>query len=531
MVTAGEALPAGWTEVPVSRVGLVRLGAQRSPARQTGEHLTSYLRAANVRSGYLDLADVSQMDFSLEEKKIYALRAGDVLLAEASGSADQVGRAAVWAEELDECCFQNTVIRFRPHAVLPEYAAIVFRHFALSGLFKDVAHGVGILHLGAARFGNMMFPLPPLADQERIASEADRQIAVLRSTRESLSAAQAGTTLQVSEILRLAATGELISRGESTSGQAWTHLPVAEVGDLMLGRQRAPQHQTGDHIRPYLRVANVQEDYIDTRDVLTMNFTPREFAIYELSEGDILLNEGQSPELVGRPAMYRNELPGACFQNSLIRFRAGPQVLPEFALLVFRHFLHSGEFKRTAKWSTNIAHLTKSRFASMSFPVPSIDEQRDIIAEANRLLTAAKAQAEAIKSAESQIPDMEAELFRLAVTGELVPPADSSESAEQLLARVGEPADSPHPVDQTKVTKPTKERVVVDEIASSTDPLARTLRESGGALDLPDLFRRSGFDANNLDDIERFYLGLRTETGSSIQVENPANENAHLRNV
>ena len=53
-----------------------------------------------------------------------------------------------------------------------------------------------------------------------------------------------------------------------------------------------------------------------------MNFTPDEFAIYALRYADILLNEGQSPELVGRPALYREEIPGCCDQKTLLRFRA-----------------------------------------------------------------------------------------------------------------------------------------------------------------------------------------------------------------
>jgi type I restriction enzyme, S subunit len=63
--------------------------------------------------------------------------------------------------------------------------------------------------------------------------------------------------------------------------------------------------------------------------------------------------------------MYRDGPGETCFQNSLIRFRAGAEVLPEFALVVFRHYLHAGEFTRVARASTNIAHLSKSRFAEM----------------------------------------------------------------------------------------------------------------------------------------------------------------------
>ena len=132
-------------------------------------------------------------------------------------------------------------------------------------------------------------------------------------------------------------------------------------------------------MRPYLRVANVFEDRIDTKDVHKMHFSAQEYKVYELQRGDILLNEGQSPELVGRPAMFNEEIPGACFQNTLIRFRAYPGISASFALLVFRGYLHTGRFQRLAKWSTNIAHLGAGRFANMEFPLPPLSEQERIV--------------------------------------------------------------------------------------------------------------------------------------------------------
>ncbi|MEZ5433810.1 MAG: hypothetical protein R3F31_22130 [Verrucomicrobiales bacterium] len=51
---------------------------------------------------------------------------------------------------------------------------------------------------------------------------------------------------------------------------------------------------TGDHIRPYLRVANVYEDRIDTTDINEMNFTPDEFKIYELKYGDIFSTKAKA---------------------------------------------------------------------------------------------------------------------------------------------------------------------------------------------------------------------------------------------
>jgi type I restriction enzyme S subunit len=132
-------------------------------------------------------------------------------------------------------------------------------------------------------------------------------------------------------------------------------------------------------MRPYLRVANVFEDRIDVADVKEMDFSGV-FERFRLNSGDILLNEGQTPELVGRPAIYRGNPPDVAFTNSLIRFRSGPDVLPEWALLVFRRHLHFGRFTREARITTNIAHLSVKRLASVEFPVPPVAEQRRVVA-------------------------------------------------------------------------------------------------------------------------------------------------------
>lgn len=168
--------------------------------------------------------------------------------------------------------------------------------------------------------------------------------------------------------------------------QAWEWKRVDELGELKLGRQRSPKNHAGPHMRPYLRVANVFEARIDTSDVLEMNFDPEEAERFLLKPNDILLNEGQSYELVGRPAIYRGEVPGACFQNTLIRFRPGSSVLPEYALVVFRAYMRIGRFRREAQQTTNIAHLSLGRLAQIEFPLPPLPEQKRIVAKVDQLM-------------------------------------------------------------------------------------------------------------------------------------------------
>src|SRR5262245_24824779 len=104
-----------------------------------------------------------------------------------------------------------------------------------------------------------------------------------------------------------------MSEHQALLPRGWVWTSVRDVGHVQLGRQRSPEHHSGRYMRPYLRVANVYEDRIQTDDVLSMNFDPADFERYRLEVDDILLNEGQSLDLVGRPAMYRGEVPGSCF--------------------------------------------------------------------------------------------------------------------------------------------------------------------------------------------------------------------------
>jgi type I restriction enzyme S subunit len=128
----------------------------------------------------------------------------------------------------------------------------------------------------------------------------------------------------------------------------------------------------------YLRVANVFDGFLDYTDVLTMDFDARDFDTYRLRAGDILLNEGQSRELVGRCAVYDGKIEDCCFQNTLIRYRAGDKVLTEYAFTFFQYCFHFGHFAAIAGQTTSMAHLGADRFGGLTMPVPAKSEQKKI---------------------------------------------------------------------------------------------------------------------------------------------------------
>lgn len=161
--------------------------------------------------------------------------------------------------------------------------------------------------------------------------------------------------------------------------EGWRKCRISDLGDVQSGRQRSP-HFTEGVLRPYLRVANVFDGYIDTSDVLKMHFKESEYETFKLNEGDILLNEGQSLELVGRSAIYHGEPANCCFQNTLLRFKPNSEILSDYAQYLFRYLLNTGQFAAIASRTTSIAHLGATRFAGMVVRIPPLPEQRKIVA-------------------------------------------------------------------------------------------------------------------------------------------------------
>lgn len=160
----------------------------------------------------------------------------------------------------------------------------------------------------------------------------------------------------------------------------WEVASVGEKGQVLAGKAlavNAPGKQ-----RPYLRTKNVFDGRIDVEDVLSMPMTDEQFSQFQLRHGDVLLNEGQSLDLVGRCSVYKEEYPEPCaIQNALLRFRANTGTSATFATHLFRHCQQTGVFAKIALQTTSVAHLGSSRFANLKLAWPTENEQR-LIAEA-----------------------------------------------------------------------------------------------------------------------------------------------------
>ena len=162
-----------WRLMELQEAGDLQLGLKKERKYDLCTDPKPFLRVANVGDGELHLDDVRQMDFPGHRYERHRLLAGDVLLTEGDiVSPWNVGRAAIFRGEIEDCCIQNTLMRFRPNAMVDsEFALAAFRYMRSKGGFVQAAVTTTVSHLVDRRVRRVKMPVPPLEVQVAIAYE------------------------------------------------------------------------------------------------------------------------------------------------------------------------------------------------------------------------------------------------------------------------------------------------------------------------------------------------------------------------
>jgi type I restriction enzyme S subunit len=236
IVEGDQPVQEGWILVPLRDIAEVRLGRQRSPDKATGDFMRPYLRAANVTWAGLDLSDVKEMNFDPAELEVYALHKYDIVLSEASGSASEVGKPAIWNNEIKDCCLQNTLIRVRAQPGLAPFLLHHFVYDARSGRFATASRGIGIHHLGAAALSDWSIALPPEREQRRIVAKLEALTETSRRAKEALDAIPPLLERFRQSVLAAAFRGDLTAEWRAKN-------PDVEPADKLLQRIRTERRR------------------------------------------------------------------------------------------------------------------------------------------------------------------------------------------------------------------------------------------------------------------------------------------------
>jgi type I restriction enzyme, S subunit len=226
---------------------------------------------------------------------------------------------------------------------------------------QQTATGAAIPHVSKDALSRLEMPLPPLVEQKRIVKLLN-EAGALRQLRADADSC----------------TAELIPAFfHAEFGPLKTREPLDELAEVQSGVAKGRNFRGRQPVTvPYVRVANVQDGYLDLTELKMIEALPTEVEELSLRRGDVLLTEGGDFDKLGRGAMLDRDLPGCIHQNHVFRVRCKQsQLLPEY----FASFLLSAEarsyFRRCAKKTSNLASINMSQLRALPVPLPSLRVQ------------------------------------------------------------------------------------------------------------------------------------------------------------
>ena len=160
-------IPQGWECLPSGNLFDIQLGKMLNKKARIGRNPQPYLANYNVRWGTFDLSDVQEMHFSKKEIEKFKLQCGDLLVCEGG----EVGRCAVWQEQINPCFYQKALHRIRSlDGNIDIYFIMHFLHHAvLSPMMVNYVGHSSIAHFTREQFLKFPIALPPIPEQKRIA--------------------------------------------------------------------------------------------------------------------------------------------------------------------------------------------------------------------------------------------------------------------------------------------------------------------------------------------------------------------------
>lgn len=239
----------------------------------------------------------------------------------------------------------------------------------------------------ADTFANIKMPCPSFFEQIQIANFLDHetaQIDTLIAKQEKL--------IELLKEKRQAVISHAVTKGLNPDvsmkdsgvewlGQVpehWRVCRLKHVGYIQSGIAKGKDLTDKTSISvPMLRVANVQDGYLNLNEVHQIEIEPEQLDRYLLQDGDVLMNEGGDNDKLGRGAVWRSEIGNCIHQNHVFAIRT-KNIEPEWLDMLTRASYAKFHFFRQSKQSTNLASISATNIKETPILVPPKNERNQI---------------------------------------------------------------------------------------------------------------------------------------------------------
>lgn len=209
---------------------------------------------------------------------------------------------------------------------------------------------------------------------DTLVTEQERLIALLKEKRQAI----------ISHVVTngLDSTVPMKDSGVERIGEVPEHWEVKRlrfIADVQTGVAKGKDNFGKDTIEvPYLRVANVQNGYLNLDDVATIAIPACDLGRYALNVGDVLMNEGGDYDKLGRGHIWRGEIYPCIHQNHVFAVRP-KMVSSEWLNAVTGSSYAQFYFMSRSKQSTNLASISSSNIMDLPVTFPPDTEQEAIV--------------------------------------------------------------------------------------------------------------------------------------------------------
>ncbi|OYY94435.1 MAG: hypothetical protein B7Y41_06260 [Hydrogenophilales bacterium 28-61-23] len=361
------------------------------------------------------------------------LEAGDLVVTKSSGSELHIGKTSLVSPEVAalRACYSNFMQRLRVDGrTEPRFVHYWLNNSLCREQFSYLSNSTsGLSNLNAGLIGSVWLAFSDRAEQVRIADFLDAQTARI----DALIAEKERLAQSLSEY-QYSYASSLMTRGmnpdaefESTSfpeigsiPKHWTTKRLKFLGNVRSGVAKGKDNGEKNTVSlPYLRVANVQDGFVDLTEVLEIEVAQCEAARYFLQKNDVLMNEGGDNDKLGRGTVWEGQIAPCIHQNHVFAVRLFDTSLAEWVARFTSTDAARSYFFLRSKQSTNLASINQSNVLELPVPMPPDEERTTILEEVRR---SAKATTELIQHVQEHIErlrEYRSSLISAAVTGQL----------------------------------------------------------------------------------------------------------------
>lgn len=302
----------------------------------------------------------------------------------------------------------------------------------------SMASATTIAIVNKSKMESCAFPLPPLSEQQRIVERIEELFAKLDEAKERLQEVADSFAVRKAAILHKAFTGELTKQWRWENGvsdESWEEKKFDDCIEKMQNGLSKRKGDEGNNIG-VLRLANLSEDDLVLDDLRYILLTEKEEKNYLLSKDDvIMIRVNGSKDNVARQIVINTDEKLA-FCDHIIRIKYNPNIVARYVMYFSKTNAYRKYVEDNMVSSAGQNTISRKGLASLVIPLPSIEEQHEIVRLIDDLLARERAAQQAAEQALASIDLMKKSILARAFRGELGTNKASEASALELLKQV-----------------------------------------------------------------------------------------------